>query len=284
MPSDVQHDDLDYAVPRSHESELGEDYDVPRSVLSPTSPGADYDIPGGKVDFDDFYDLPKSEILSGEQICEETYDTPKGEISPQEPIAAPWSSHKPSNAHIPVDRKESGSYGVQKEKTAMKSPDEEPGSVLTQEIYDIPCGPQTDKIPSRQNSTEAGSPVSPKDKQEMSKEAFSALHDIWVKKENQKNGNSNKLDLNHNKDAKEKLERQKSVPGASPGDQKVESNRPALPDGKVENNRESSGSVDSGRSSAEDDDYVDYHEIYGMGRGERPENVYDIPVQVRLNL
>ena len=261
----VGHEEQDYAVPRSHESEMGEDYDVPRSVVSPTSPGADYDIP--KNDFDDFYDLPKSVFIGNEEIWQETYDKPKGDFSPQEHIAAPWSSHR-------IPEKKQGS--LEKHKDAVQNLVEDQASTSTQEIYDIPCGSQMDKSPSRQNSTEAGelcdASVSPKEKKEMSKEAFSALHDVWVKKENQKNGNSNKLDINHNKNVQQKLGRKKSGSGVHSGDQKA--------DGKVERNRESSGSVDSGRSSAEDDDYVDYHEIYGLGRGERPENVYDIPAQV----
>ena len=43
--------------------------------------------------------------------------------------------------------------------------------------------------------------------------------------------------------------------------------------------RGSSSSSGSGKVSSEDDDYVDYQEIYGYGRG-KPVNVYDVPVQV----
>ena len=47
--------------------------------------------------------------------------------------------------------------------------------------------------------------------------------------------------------------------------------------------RESSSSTGSGgKVSPEDDDYVDYQEIYGFGRT-KPVNVYDVPVQVCID-
>jgi hypothetical protein len=45
--------------------------------------------------------------------------------------------------------------------------------------------------------------------------------------------------------------------------------------------RGSSSSSGSGKVSSEDDDYVDYQEIYGFGRG-KPVNLYDVPVQVSI--
>lgn len=42
--------------------------------------------------------------------------------------------------------------------------------------------------------------------------------------------------------------------------------------------RQSSGSTDSAKLSSDDDDYVDYQDIYGDGR-EKEINVYDVPVQ-----
>ncbi|KAK3734005.1 hypothetical protein QZH41_009851, partial [Actinostola sp. cb2023] len=42
--------------------------------------------------------------------------------------------------------------------------------------------------------------------------------------------------------------------------------------------RESNSSTGSGKVSSEDDDYVDYQEIYGFGKA-KPVNVYDVPVQ-----
>ena len=43
--------------------------------------------------------------------------------------------------------------------------------------------------------------------------------------------------------------------------------------------RQSTSSTDSAKLSSEDDDYVDYQDIYGDGRG-KDVNVYDVPVQV----
>ena len=300
-PLPITSEEQDYAIPRSHENEIGEDYDVPRSVLSPLSPGMDYDFP--KVDLDDFYDLPKSEVICSstiaEDFCQETYDTPKEEKSPQEATASPWASHKTSNAPGSIKRKTSDPRGLGVGRPALPTPSEDlydsPGCILPQDVYDVPAGPEltqevllgasTDKGPLRQNSTEPSElydvPVSPNDKKEERIGTFAATHELWVRNENQKNGDAYKLDLNHNKNSQQKGEQRKlSFGGGSSSDQKVDSKQ--LSEKKVESNRESSGSVDSGRSSAEDDDYVDYHEIYGLGRGERPENLYDIPVQVCL--
>ena len=62
----------------------------------------------------------------------------------------------------------------------------------------------------------------------------------------------------------------------------VNKNPARLSGNSSDGKRQSSSSTDSVKLSSEDDDYVDYQDIYGDGR-EQEVNVYDVPVLVGLN-
>lgn len=247
-PSSQQSEELDYDVPRPQWE--GEDYDIPRAMSSP-----DYDIPKGKLDC-----TSPIEPANNDNVYQEIYDIPlkdaPGVVSPTN-ILSPLLIKADLNvkeAPIPLEPSKEFSFA----RTA---------SLEAQEVYDVPGNFPAD------DRGGAALPHAP------AEDVYSEIYDIptgpapssckgeeaGISAAGPPVAPKHKVDVNHNKsDTLE--ERAGRDPRHSAGSSDC---------GK----RQSTCSVDSGKLSSEDDDYVDYQEIYGFGR-DQPVNVYDVPVQV----
>ena len=228
------------------------DYDVPRARWE----GDDYDVPRGVSSPD--YDVPKGlESPMDGNFCQDIYDVPlkdaAGVVSPTS-ILSPVDFEAPSlqdpvTPQLPSSPPISKTEAVETQEVYDVPGNLPMGDVMvssgagSNDIYDIPTGPAT----SPENVTEAtGTPALLKQQP---------------------------VDINHNKknvDRKSSGERHLSSASSNGGECGIENGK-----------RQSTGSADSGKLSSEDDDYVDYQEIYGFG-GDKQVNVYDVPVQVRV--
>lgn len=243
-------EDIDYDVPRPQE---GQDYAVPRGIRSP-----DYDVPSA--------DSQESNFANG------------------------------TSPAFDLSSKQHGTENIVDNYTASAEVYDVPSALLEDDIqgdiYDFPSK-SADQEP--QNPTVLPK-VSPSlcqqnlrgenDKKQHSvicnePELYSEIYDVPVT-----SGGGDKNDgidkkakgVNMSLDVNKNLAPQETKNSPAKAGNVVARLSGSSSDGK----RQSSSSTDSVKLSSEDDDYVDYQDIYGDGR-EQEVNVYDVPVLVGLN-
>lgn len=254
-------EDIDYDVPKSQVA--GGDYAVPRRVMSP-----DYDVPNAsKPDSIEYpgevYDLPDNSLLLGE-------------INFQQFRNDNVVDHCNQTSEV---------YDVPSACVETKSPDE---------IYDIPSKDQSDlDCHVRNHKVDIStSPMSTVTSQEPlvrktegdnlpwlvtdQPDIYSEIYDVPITSGNEevKRGSfesTPNLSLCVTPD----LGQEKKY---SPEVCKIRKHLSTLSTASHDSKRQSSSSTDSTKVSSEDDDYVDYQDIYGDGR-QRDVSVYDVPVR-----
>ena len=243
-------EDIDYDVPRPQE---GQDYAVPRGIRSP-----DYDVPNADSQESNFvngtspaFDLSSKQretenIVDNYTASAEVYDVPSALLE---------------------DDIQGDIYD-----TPSKSAD--------QELQNPTVPPKVSPSPFQENLREEN------DKKQQSvicnePDLYSEIYDVPVI-----SGDGDKIDgidkitkgVNVSLDVNENPGLQETKKSPAKAGNVVARLSGNSSDGK----RQSSSSTDSVKLSSEDDDYVDYQDIYGDGR-EQEVNVYDVPVLVGLN-
>lgn len=282
-------EDIDYDVPRS--DEVGDDYAIPRGTTSP-----DYDVPNanrpepgyvyssskelqqefnyltGNNSLSDEINNRQSgieNVVDNQEICADMYDIP---IAPLEDDLPQEVYDMPRNA---VDKEHSGVEMFTDQSTDLSldiNINHSAGGMCNIPDQGILSGESESKQQALQVNEEP--------------EIYSEIYDVPPVPDHERKMSlerplsraSLSLDTNQN-----------SIPQAIENSNSAELNNPRNPvdfvaqlstisnDGK----RQSTGSTESAKLSSEDDDYVDYQEIYGDGR-EKHVNVYDVPVQVGI--
>lgn len=250
-------EDVDYDVPRTQEAVV--DYAVPRGITSP-----DYDVPNvsrpdGSENLGDVYDLPENSLLRGEintKQCgvenaldnydhsAEVYDVPTSLLD---------DSFCQEIYDIPS-----------KEQGDVESTDSNHNvETSVRQISPIQCqGTLSDKGESKQLS---GVPDEP--------EIYSEIYDVL----------STSGDEDITNDQFETTPQSMSVTIDKPQGNRnsAELHKAKMPVDVASTGlsvkRQSSSSTDS--TKTDDDDYVDYQDIYGDGK-EKDVSLYDVPVQV----
>ncbi|XP_078365830.1 enhancer of filamentation 1-like isoform X2 [Oculina patagonica] len=267
-------EDIDYDVPRSHE--VADDYAIPRGTTSP-----DYDVPNANRP-EGF--MHSSSISKELQEFQQQFNSLPGNTSLSNEI-----NSKQSGIESVLGNQAISSVDVYDVPTALLEDD------LSQDFYDMPRN-AADKEQSRvelftnqstdlscennmDSSAEQGSRGESERKQPLpvhkEPDIYTEIYDVPLVPGDQEKerslerplqGGSLSFDTNMNSVPEEN----RNMP-RHPGDvvTHVIGN-----DGK----RQSTSSTDSAKLSSEDDDYVDYQEIYGDGRS-KDINVYDVPVQ-----
>ena len=243
-------EDIDYDVPRPQE---GRDYAVPRGIRSP-----DYDVPNADSQESNFvngtspaFDLSSKQretenIVDNYTASAEVYDVPSALLE---------------------DDVQGDIYD-----TPSKSADQEPQNPTVL--------PKVSPSPFQETLREEN------DKKQQSvicnePDLYSEIYDVPVI-----SGDEDKIDgidkitkgVNVSLDVNKNPALQETKKSPAKAGNVVARLSGNSSDGK----RQSSSSTDSVKLSSEDDDYVDYQDIYGDGR-EQEVNVYDVPVLVGLN-
>ena len=280
-------EDVDYDTPRSQEE--GEDYAVPRTIMSP-----DYDIPTDNELLD--YAVPKGFIedsgpvyLTGQESesdSQQLYDVPisdplvnesEQKLADNVPFIENTKENLPEDIYDIPQHNTSEVQGVvvQQSNQGDFAPFDQTKEVVG-ELYDVP-----NKEASVREMCDQQPVVVKEDK-----ELYSEIYDVPTQAE---------------QDTRNSLERHlKGTPCSNNGSVNVQEQekrssrelaklrKPANAVGHLSvassnGKRESTSSADSVKVGSEDDDYVDYQEIYGDGK-ETDVNVYDVPVQVKIFL
>lgn len=266
-------EDIDYDVPKPHK--VGEDYAVPRGIASP-----DYDVPNvnkpegfvhsskefqelehqfsnlpGKTSLNDKVSSKQSgieNVLEDQATCDNMYDVPTAHL---EDDALPEIYDMPRNA----DKENSDVELFSHETTDLYFQDSVSSSAVAM------C-----------NSPDQG----------VSKPVTDSKQPLLVHEEAEIYAEIYDVPAAPNVHEREKLFERPSSQDTNVNNSSVECNKPRNPQDLVANTlvissdgkRQSTSSIDSAKLSSEDDDYVDYQDIYGDGRG-KDVNVYDVPVQ-----
>ena len=267
-------EDIDYDVPKSHE--VGEDYAIPRGIASP-----DYDVPnvnrpeGFGHSNEEFQDLEQQfsnltgknslndevsskqygieNVLEDQATCDDMYDVPTAHFEDDIP---PEAYDMPENA----DKEQSHVELFSNQTTDLYSDDNVSSSAVAM------C-----------NSPDQG----------VSKPESDSKQPLLVHEEPEIYAEIYDVPAAPNDHEIEKVFERPSSHDTNVNRNSVEFNNPRNPHDPVahtlvkssDGKRQSTSSTDSAKLSSEDDDYVDYQEIYGDGRG-KDVNVYDVPVQV----
>lgn len=272
-------EDIDYDVPRSHE--VADDYAIPRGTTSP-----DYDVPNANRPERFMHSSSTSKEL---QELQQQFNSLPGNTSLSNEI-----NSKQSGIESVLDNQAISSVDVYDVPTVLLEDD------LSQDFYDMPRN-AADKEQSRfelfsnqstdlcdnnvDSSADQGSRGESETKQPLpvhkEPDIYTEIYDVPlvpVDQEKEKSferplqGGSLSFDTNTNSLPEENINSAELNRPRHPGDVVT---HVITSDGK----RQSTSSTDSAKLSSEDDDYVDYQEIYGDGRG-KDINVYDVPVQV----
>ena len=267
-------EDIDYDVPKSHE--VGEDYAVPRGIASP-----DYDVPNvnkpegvvhSSKEFQElehqFSNLPVTNslndkvnskqsatenVLKDQATCDDMYDVPTAHLEDDVP---PEIYDMPRNA----DKEKSYVELFSHETADLYFDDNVSSSAVAM------CN-SPDQLVSKPVS-DSKQPLLVHEEPEIYAEIYDVPAAPSVHEREMVFERPSSQDTNMNKNS-------------------VEFNKPRNPQDLVANTlvissdgkRQSTSSTDSAKLSSEDDDYVDYQDIYGDGR-DKDVNVYDVPVQV----
>ena len=258
-------EDIDYDVPKSHE--VVEDYAVPRGIASP-----DYDVPN--------VNKPEGFVHSSSEFqqLEQQFNDLPGKIS----------------LNDEVNSKQSEIENVLEDQ------------VTCDDMYDVPTAPLEDDIPSEiydmprnadkeqshvelfshdDNVSSSAVAMCNSPDQGVSKPESDSKQPLLVHEEPEIYAEIYDVPAAPNAHEREKVFERPSLQDTNVNKNSV--NNPRNPQDLVANTlvisgdgkRQSTSSTDSAKLSSEDDDYVDYQDIYGDGRG-KDVNVYDVPVQV----
>lgn len=263
-------EDIDYDVPKSHV--VGEDYAIPRGIASP-----DYDVPNmnrpeefheleqelsnlpGKISLtDEVSSMPYGieNILEDQATCDDVYDVPTAHFEDGIP---PDVYDMPQNA------------------------DKEQGHVEL-------CANHTTDLHSDNKGTDGSNlPMCNSPDQRVSKPESGTKQPLLVHEEPEIYTEIYDVPAGPNDQEREKLFERPLSHDTNINRNSVGFNNLRNPQDPVahtlvissDGKRQSTSSTDSAKLSSEDDDYVDYQEIYGDGQG-KDVNVYDVPVQVSV--
>lgn len=256
-------EDIDYDVPKSQLA--GGDYAVPRRVMSP-----DYDVPNAsKPDSIEYpgevYDLPDNSLVLGEinfqqfrngvDHCNQTsevYDIPSACVeakSPDEIYDIPSKDQSDLDCHVRNHKVEISMYPMPTVTSQEPLVSKTEGDNLPWLVTDQP-------------------------------DIYSEVYDVPITSGNEevKRGsfeNTPNLTLCVTPDL---VQEKRNSPEVC----RTRKHLSTLSTVSHDSKRQSSSSTDSTKVSSEDDDYVDYQDIYGDGR-QRDVSVYDVPVRVSIN-
>ena len=267
-------EDIDYDVPKSHE--VGEDYAVPRGIASP-----DYDVPNanrpeefvhsdkefqeleqqlsslpGKNSLNDEVKSKQSgieNVLENQAKCGDMYDVPTAHL---EDDVHPEVYDIPGNA----DKEQSHVELFVNQTTDLYSDDNVSSSAVAM------CNSPDQGV--SKTESDSKQPLLGQEEPEIYAEIYDvpAAPNDHEREKDFERPSSQDTNVNRNSGQFNKLRNPQDL---------VAHTLVISSDGK----RQSTSSTDSAKLSSEDDDYVDYQDIYGDGRG-KDVNVYDVPVQV----
>ena len=280
-------EDIDYDVPRTHE--VADDYAVPRGTMSP-----DYDVPNvnrpeGFMDSssDELQELQQQfnyppgnsslsneinsrqsrieSVLNKQAMCVDVYDVPTGlheDDMPQEVYDVPQEVYDVPQEVYDVPQEV---YDMPQKAAGMEQSGAELFTDQPTDLAEVSRGESESKQP----------PLVHKEP-----DIYSEIYDVPLaagdhekEKAFERPQQAMKMNENENSVPEEKRNGAELNKPSNAGD--VVAHVKKRNSGK----RQSTSSSDSAKLSSEDDDYVDYQEIYGDGRG-KDVNVYDVPVQV----
>ena len=267
-------DDIDYDVPKSHE--VGEDYAVPRGIASP-----DYDVPNAN--------RPQGFVHSTKEF---------------EELEQQFSKLPGNNSlNDEVNSKQTGTENVLEDEATCDDMYDVPTVHLEDdvpsEVYDMPqysvkeqshtelFSNQTMNLYSDASVSSSAAAMCNSPDQVASKPENDSKQPLLVHEEPEIYAEIYDVPAAPNDQEREKVFERPSWQDTNVNRNIVELNNPRNPQDPVahtlvissDGKRQSTSSTDSAKLSSEDDDYVDYQDIYGDGRG-KDVNVYDVPVQV----